>query len=130
MLGFMPQAPARARQLWAHTLSTPVVWTSRLASPEVHPPVWPEQDGFDFEVGLTKAYQALENILHTYGPYFDHKFDYRTTQGAPYSMVVSDMLQHILLHSHYHRGQVNLLLKEAGIQLPSTDFIVYSRTSH
>jgi uncharacterized damage-inducible protein DinB len=128
LLPYLPEAPERAKRIWAHMLSTPVVWVSRLARPEIAPPVWPNLEGFDFAVAVEKAYESIHHILDQYGPYYEHRFDYRTSKGEAFGVVVSEMLEHIMLHSHYHRGQINLLLRDAGIQPPSIDYIVFSRT--
>jgi uncharacterized damage-inducible protein DinB len=91
------------------------------------PPVWPEPEGHDFGKAVEQAYEAVQHILDQYGPYYEHRFDYRTTKGDAFQIVVGEMLEHILLHSHYHRGQVNLLLREAGIQPPAIDYVIFSR---
>lgn len=35
----------------------------------------------------------------------------------------SDILQHILKHSVYHRAQINLRLRDLGLSIPSTEFV-------
>ena len=33
------------------------------------------------------------------------------------------LLTHVFLHSHYHRGQVVRMIREAGVEPPYIDFI-------
>jgi uncharacterized damage-inducible protein DinB len=35
------------------------------------------------------------------------------------------MMQHVVNHSTYHRGQVVTMLKQLGVQVPSTDLLLY-----
>jgi len=50
---------------------------------------------------------------------------YRTTGGKPYSQPLWQMLQHLVNHSTYHRGQVTMLLRQLGAQPRATDFLRY-----
>ena len=46
-------------------------------------------------------------------------------ETAPYW--VGDILAHAVLHGSYHRGQVSLLVRDAGAQPQPTDFIAFVR---
>ena len=52
---------------------------------------------------------------------------YKTTEGKPYSNVLSDMLLHLANHSSYHRGQIATLLRQSRAVPQSTDFILFIR---
>ena len=54
---------------------------------------------------------------------FDEKIEYRNSKGEAWSSRVEDVLTHVLLHSAYHRGQVALEMRSAGIGPAYTDFI-------
>lgn len=53
--------------------------------------------------------------------------NYATLTGIPYQNAVQDILLHIVNHATYHRGQIAMQLKQAGLQPPVTDFIAYKR---
>jgi uncharacterized damage-inducible protein DinB len=53
---------------------------------------------------------------------------YVSTEGKPYSNVLQDMLQHLMNHSTYHRGQIASLLRQVGAIPQQTDLILYLRT--
>ena len=57
----------------------------------------------------------------------DGRREYKTTEGKPYSNVLSDMLLHLANHSSYHRGQITTLLRQSGAVPQSTDFILFIR---
>jgi uncharacterized damage-inducible protein DinB len=52
---------------------------------------------------------------------------YKNTKGVPFEGPVWPMLQHVVNHSTYHRGQVTTLLRQLGAQPVSTDLIVFYR---
>jgi uncharacterized damage-inducible protein DinB len=52
---------------------------------------------------------------------------YRTTEGVPYEAPLWKLVQHILNHSTYHRGQVTLLLRALGAHPVSTDLVAWDR---
>ncbi len=51
--------------------------------------------------------------------------DYRTTKGAPGTNPLWQMLQHLINHGTYHRGQVATMLRQLGVQPRATDFLRY-----
>lgn len=53
--------------------------------------------------------------------------DYCSTEGKLYSNVLHDMLQHVINHSSYHRGQIASLLRQVGAVPQQTDLILYFR---
>jgi uncharacterized damage-inducible protein DinB len=52
---------------------------------------------------------------------------YVTTAGHAMRSRVDDILAHVLLHGQYHRGQIALLVRAAGGEPPSTDYILFAR---
>jgi uncharacterized damage-inducible protein DinB len=43
-------------------------------------------------------------------------FEYKSTDGRPGAMQFWQMLQHIVNHGSYHRGQVTTMLRQLGLQ--------------
>jgi uncharacterized damage-inducible protein DinB len=52
---------------------------------------------------------------------------YRTTEGVPHEAPLWMLVQHVLNHSTYHRGQVSLLLRAAGARTVATDLVAWDR---
>jgi uncharacterized damage-inducible protein DinB len=52
---------------------------------------------------------------------------YHNSTGAAFRTPVGDVLQHVFLHGHYHRGQAAAALREAGTTPPWTDYIAWVR---
>jgi len=48
---------------------------------------------------------------------------YKNTKGEGWTSVIEDVLLHVTTHSAYHRGQIALNLRAAGLQPAYTDYI-------
>lgn len=68
------------------------------------------------EFVTTRSAEDLERVLH-----------YRTTEGNPNSQPLWQMMQHLVNHSSYHRGQVTTMLRQLGVAPVATDLILYYR---
>ena len=63
----------------------------------------------------------------------DRVIEYRLLNGDPGATPFWQMLQHVVNHASYHRGQVTTMLRQIGAQPPkSMDLIAFyrTRTSH
>ncbi|HEV8383456.1 MAG TPA: DinB family protein [Candidatus Acidoferrales bacterium] len=72
-----------------------------------------ERERRDFLAGLTAA--DLDRVIEYQSLRVDRRFAYPLRQ----------MLQHIVNHSTYHRGQLTTLLRQLGAQPCATDFLYY-----
>ncbi len=50
---------------------------------------------------------------------------YENTRGQRFTYPLWQMMQHIVNHSTYHRGQVVTMLRQLGAVPPATDFLVF-----
>jgi uncharacterized damage-inducible protein DinB len=57
----------------------------------------------------------------------DGEVTYVNSAGQEFRSTRRDMLLHVALHGCYHRGQVALLLREAGAVPEPTDYIAFVR---
>ena len=59
----------------------------------------------------------------------ERTFEYTTLAGDPGSSVFWHMLQHVVNHGSYHRGQITTMVRQLGHSPPdSTDLIRFYRT--
>jgi len=58
---------------------------------------------------------------------FKEILSYKNLAGEPNSNTFQNVLAHVTNHATYHRGQVIHLIREAGIDPPSTDYIKFAR---
>jgi uncharacterized damage-inducible protein DinB len=71
-----------------------------------------EHDRQDFVAGLTEDRLA-------------GRISYENLQGQRWEYALRHMMQHVLHHSTFHRGQVVTLLRQLGQTPPATDFLVF-----
>ncbi len=110
----------------AHILSAQKLWLQRILSQPQTMPVWlasTMDDCTALAEEMSAAWQNYLTGLATQPPNsLDATIEYRNTQGEPWSSRVEDVLTHVLFHSAYHRGQIALQMRAAGMTPASTDF--------
>ena len=55
----------------------------------------------------------------------EERIAYINIKGEQWEYTLAEMLQHTVNHSTYHRGQIVTLLRQAGANGVSTDFLLY-----
>lgn len=107
-----------------HTLNAQQVWNSRILG-EKSFEVWqinPFENLQDINLqNFQKSIQIVENSD------FDQKMEYQNSKGTKFENSIFEMLFQAINHSTYHRGQINSLLKQNGIEPVLTDYIFYKR---
>ncbi len=107
-----------------HTLNAQQIWNSRILG------------GISFDVWQINPFESLNDInqqnftrsievIEQYDA--DQRIEYRNSKGTEFDNTVFEMLFQAVNHSTYHRGQINSLLKQSGIDPVLTDYIFYKR---
>jgi uncharacterized damage-inducible protein DinB len=75
----------------------------------------------EVEASLTQYVNALkpEDIARV--------VEHKTTKGVPQAAPLWQMLQHLVNHGTYHRGQIATMLRQLGSKAESTDLIFFYR---
>lgn len=119
----LPHSPLKAARLMAHIVAVEYLWLARLKR-EPSPVVWPE-----WTIAQTTQQQlALPTVVDEYfsslsPARLEETVEYTNSKGERWTNTVADILMHIAMHSAYHRGQIAMVLRDAGIAPPYTDFI-------
>ena len=116
------------RDMLAHVLSAEWIWLRRwqgtspkaLLDPAEFPSIsqlrarWAEveRELAEFVAGVTE--ESLETTI-----------SYVNTKGERWTYPLWQMLQHVVNHSTYHRGQVTTMLRQLGAEPVATDFLVF-----
>ena len=107
------------------------LWHARwqgISPTEPEPP-----DRFPDVQSLADAWSDLERRMRTMlrempEDAITRVIDYRRLNGEAASSVFWHMVQHVVNHASYHRGQVTTLIRQVGAEPPeSTDLITYYR---
>ncbi len=115
--------PQKARKVLAHLVGTGRLWLSRIQGTE-KAVVWPDLSVDESASGLEDLAARWSALLRDSGPgELSRVASYTNSKGEPWTSVVADILMHVVIHSAYHRGQIALVLREAGNEPAYTDFI-------
>ena len=108
----------------AHILSAEKLWLDRIRKEKQSMPVWPSATIKECEELADKMASTWRNYLSLLQPNgLADNVEYRNTKGEAWSSRIEDVLTHVLMHSAYHRGQIALEMRSAGIEPAYTDFI-------
>lgn len=127
-------APERARavEIYAHLAAAEHVWLSRLRGRDPEHAVWPELD-LDAAAELAReSMTGLREVLRDAGGDAGgdggrQEITYRNSAGVEFRSRIVDILAHVALHGSYHRGQLALLVRQAGGQPMNSDYIAWIR---
>jgi uncharacterized damage-inducible protein DinB len=124
----MPVPPAAAVREFAHVLGAQEVWLARIEGRVPLVPVWPELSLPELE-SLSESngvrYRALLERLAE--PDLATAVSYTNSAGNAFTTLLGDILLHVALHGQYHRGKVNVALRDAGLPPVPTDYIAFVR---
>jgi uncharacterized damage-inducible protein DinB len=107
-----------------HTLNAQQIWNARISGETT------------FEVWQINPFETLEDInrqnflksidiVQNFD--LEKRIEYQNSRGTKFENTVFDILFHAINHSTYHRGQINSLLKQSGLEPVLTDYIFYKR---
>jgi uncharacterized damage-inducible protein DinB len=116
--------PPKALRFIAHTISAQKLWLERLQRVPQSVAVWPSSTVGECAALADEMHSAWKNYLTELpSANLEREVDYRNSKGESWSSCVEDILTHVLMHSAYHRGQIALEMRAAGVQPAYTDFI-------
>jgi uncharacterized damage-inducible protein DinB len=115
----------RARQLFAHLLSAEMLWYSRIKGMPQRFPVSPDFTLDECDRLSKEIYSLWANYLvqELQEDSLASEVHYRNTKGEKHTSTVADILQHVILHGVYHRGQIAREMRSKGMTPAYTDFI-------
>ena len=108
----------------AHILAAEHTWYARLNGDVSPLPVWPDvtreaiPGHMDALRDRWEAYLASLNEADLMGT-----ITYTNSRGTAFTSRRDDILQHVVMHGAYHRGQIASAVREAGGEPAGTDFI-------
>ena len=124
----MHPPPELAWREYSHVLGAESVWLDRLLGRPQRVDVWPE-------LTTTEATALATSLRGEYDRYLDGldadaldaRTPYTNSAGRSFETSVADILLQVALHGQYHRGKINLLLREGGHEPVPTDYISFAR---
>jgi len=123
-LGAADAPPPECARLLAHVAVTGSAWLARIHGEEQRGTFWPEFDLDATAAAIEVQAEAWRALLASGGPeVLARDIEYTNSEGRVWRSSVESILDHVLQHAAYHRGQIALRLKAAGIESPYTDYV-------
>ena len=114
----------------AHALSAEWIWVERFKGNS--PPKLIDEGEFPDVLALKERWAVVEAHRRAWFDGLKERalntpLQYRTTEGQLFEAPLAELLQHVVNHSSYHRGQVTVLLRMLGARPVSTDLVLFDR---
>ena len=123
-----PDTPAEAWREFAHVQGAFETWLSRLEGRAARLPVWPALEPQQLPAECERIHSAYAAYLARIGETeLERLMAYTTSAGVAFESRVIDMLLQAATHGQYHRGKMNVLLRQAGLAPAPDDFIAFVR---
>jgi uncharacterized damage-inducible protein DinB len=119
------------RDTIAHICDAEFIWLSRWAGEQ--PTGFRKPDRVPDVAAAREEWAGLERrmreVLAELGPKgVERRLDYKDMRGAARSDLAWQILQHVVNHGSYHRGQVTTMLRQLGAPPPKyMDIIIFYR---
>lgn len=119
------------RETLAHIVTGEWVWLE-LWLGRMHPA--PERKSFaeqftdigSIRAGWSEVEKERRRFLDTLTPAdLDHVIEYTSLMGNRCAYTLRRMMQHVVNHSTYHRGQLTTMLRQLGAEPCATDYLRY-----
>ncbi|GAA5522706.1 hypothetical protein Asal01_02669 [Fodinibius salicampi] len=115
---------------YSHIAGAQEVWYNRIKGQSTDElDIWPDY-------GLSEGLQKLKTLSEEWKLLIENNrssleklIAYQNSKGKAFETPLSDILQHLIIHGQHHRAQIAVLLRNAGITPPATDFIFFSRSN-
>ena len=118
------------RDTLVHIMSSEWAWHQRWVgnSPKAMLTTDPYPDVASLKTAWREQEQKTRGYLEELGEkHIDRVFEFTTLAGVHTASPFWQMLQHLVNHGSYHRGQVTVLLRQLGEKPPATDLIRFYR---
>jgi len=116
-------------RLFSHILFAEQVWLCRLQEKDSSGlPIWGESHLVEWKKLIEKNKHGFATfITNLKESDLDRSITYKNSRGEEFQSSVRDILTHVSLHGHYHRGQINQLLRADGFEPVPIDYITFVR---
>jgi len=122
-----PDMPQAARARFLHVVAAEHVWLTRIQGRPASMPVWPTFPLDDCARLVADNHRGLLALLDAGERELQRPCSYTTTDGRPFTDRVVDILLHVAMHGSWHRGQIAILMRQAGAEPAPTDYIAFVR---
>ena len=123
---FLQQHPFEdGEALFSHVLNAQQIWNDTITgkTPSITP--WSPIEPADWNEINTANYNKSMDII--VGIDLSKEISYTNTKKMQFSNSILEIMQHVINHSTYHRGQIATKAVQLGLKPPATDYILFAR---
>ncbi len=117
------EVPKNTLRVLSHMVAAEYLWYDRIRGEPSRIAVWPELSLAECARTVDELACHWTEALQISPEGLTRRVTYTTSKGEQFTSTVEEILTHIILHAAYHRGQIALQLREAGVAPPLTDYI-------
>jgi uncharacterized damage-inducible protein DinB len=118
---------AETLRLLAHIVAAEHLWLSRIDDVKPRVAVWPTLT-LDEVVALESENRTrFRDLLGRPDDARQRRVRYRNSAGNDFENDVEEILTHVAMHGHYHRGQIARAMRAGGREPVYTDYIGFVR---
>ncbi|RPI68792.1 MAG: DUF664 domain-containing protein [Ignavibacteriales bacterium] len=124
---------ASIRETIAHIVSSEWIWLQRwLGNNPSAPPDWSDKPSIKPLVEKLNEVEAERNkfLFNLKDEDLNKLLIYNLLSGKTQQNILQEVLQHVVNHSTYHRGQLATLFRQIDEKPPSTDLITFYRENN
>lgn len=117
--------------LFSHIISAEMIWNLRIKGLPVTPfPLWETYKIEELKTMTEDSFTAwVELIKNNRSTTFQEIIFYKNSSGKKFENTISQIISQVITHSAHHRGQINLKIRELGIEPAKVDYIHFKRLS-
>lgn len=117
--------PPKTIQLINHIIAAQDIWYERITGNNDNTiELWEENSLQEcYVLSRQSTHNWVKFVNRSTEKYLRQDLIYVNSDDEEKSVAVSGIINHVLTHSHYHRGQINVLLSNNGITPPKLDLI-------
>ncbi len=116
-------------RLFSHILLAEKVWITRLNGLDSSGlPIWSDVNIDECSELVKQNEESFrEFLINLKNSDLDKLIIYTNSKGQEFKSTIEEILTHIALHGQYHRGQINIRLRDLGFEPVHLDFITFVR---
>ncbi len=122
-------APDRAVELFSHLLRAQDLWFGRVEGTDhANVALWVDEALAACAERAEASARRWRTVLDERAAHdLDRPIAYTNSKGTSFETPLRDLLSHVVNHGTHHRAQIALVLREADIVPPPTDYIFFVR---
>lgn len=121
--------PERAIELFSHLLRVQDLWFGRIEKTgHATLDLWVDESLAACAERAEASAQRWQTVIDERAAHdLDQPIAYTNSKGTSFETPLRDLLTHVVNHGTHHRAQIALVLREADIVPPPTDYIFFVR---